>query len=692
MTNTARVPTDNPIERAADDTLGRAPVAARFAEQLLAQDASRGLAVGVLGPWGSGKTSFLNFAREQIKAAGVPILDFNPWMFSGTEQLVSSFFIELAAQLKLQPGLAEIGAELEDYGEAFSGLAWLPLVGPWIERGRIASKLLSKLLQRRKEGVGKRRARLEAALTALERPIVVVLDDIDRLTAAEIRDVFKLVRLTASFPNVIYVVAFDRVRVEKALEEQGVPGRDYLEKILQLVVDLPAIPSHVLNRQVFAALDEALRDLEDSGHFKEEAWPDVFMEIIHPLIRNMRDVRRYAVAVHGTASALEGQIELVDVLALEAVRVFLPDVFAKMHTAVEGLTTTSSAFTGSGDPPGLKDQVSALVDAAGEHGDVVQAMVRRLFPAAERHLPGGTHYGPDWTKRWLREHRAAHEEILRLYLERVAGEGLEAFREAEQAWTVMAEADALDSYLRSLEIERLEDVVASLETYEDEFATQHVVPGVTVLLNLLPDLPERRRGMFDMDTRLVVGRVVYRLLRTLPNPEAVEDAVKKILPRLTTLFSKFELITDVGYREGAGHKLATEAAAAEFEETWREEVRTAPAERLAKEPELTRMLLLAKRATAPSEEPLTIPPSPEVTRALLRSARSDVRSQSMGSRAVRTSPRLAWDVLTELYGSEDILRERVQSLKTSAVEIDKTLIELADKYASGWRPEEWGDD
>ena len=61
---------------------------------------------------------------------------------------------------------------------------------------------------------------------------------------SEIRDIFKLVRLTANFPNIIYIVAFDRNRVEKALAEQGLPGRDYLEKILQVAFDLPVVPSY----------------------------------------------------------------------------------------------------------------------------------------------------------------------------------------------------------------------------------------------------------------------------------------------------------------------------------------------------------------------------------------------------------------------------------------------------------------
>lgn len=122
------IPGDNPIEKPDDDALERAPVARMFAEQMLALDPSEGLVVGVLGPWGSGKTSFINLARADLAQAGV--------------------------DAALDSALNEVE-----------------------ERGQLD----------------------------------------------------------------------DRLRVEQALSEQGVPGRDYLEKILQLAIDLPSIPSQVLS-------------------------------------------------------------------------------------------------------------------------------------------------------------------------------------------------------------------------------------------------------------------------------------------------------------------------------------------------------------------------------------------------------------------------------------------------------------
>ncbi len=685
---------DNPIRHFEDDALGRAVGARSFAQQVLALDATEGVVVGVLGAWGSGKTSFINLARSEFEQASLAVLDFNPWMFSGAEQLVESFFVELAVQLRLRPGLADVGKDLEDYGETFAGMAWLPLVGPWIERGIGATKILGKILQRRKEGVGGRREKLEKALAALDKPILVVLDDIDRLSTSEIRDVFKLVRLTASFPNVIYIVAFDRARVEEALAEQGVPGRSYLEKILQVAVDLPAVPSDVLNRQIFSAIDNALTDIESPGPFDEIVWPDVFMEVIRPLIRNMRDVRRYAAAIQGTVRSLDGQIALEDVLSLEAIRVFLPDVFGQLHSAVDGLTTTSGlSYGGSDDPPNIKKQIDDLIEAAGIQDEVVRAMINRLFPAAERFI-GGSNYGPDWKARWLRDRHVAHADILRFYLERMIGEGLQAFTYAEQAWSRMADGEALNMYLRSIDAERLQGVIGSLETYEDQFAPEHVVPGTVVLLNLLPDLPERPRGMFEIDTRLVVTRVMYRLLRSVGDLAGVEEVVRQILPTLETLSSKLEVINTVGYREGIGHKLVSETAAAAFEKEWREEVRSRAIDHLdlAREYDLLRVFLLTKREGELSESPFNISDEPPLTLALLRAARSDSMSQSMGSRAVRRSSRLAWDALIELFGAEVSLQERIDRLKATEPEDIEDLIELAGKYLGGWRPNNFCDD
>ena len=682
---------DNPIIREDDDELGRAKPAQSFAEHLLALDAAEGMVVGVLGPWGSGKTSFINLAQKHLKASGIDILEFNPWMFSGADQLVQAFFIELSSQLKLRPDLAEIGKLIEDYGEIFSGLGGLPLVGNWIEQGKAVTDTIAKLLQRRKQGGHTLQLKVRKELQKLKKPIIVILDDIDRLTTAEIRDMFKLVRLTANFPNIIYLLAFDRIRVEQALGEQGMPGRDYLEKILQIGIDLPAVPENIIVSQICAAINDSLAKIERPGHFDPDIWPDVLIEIIQPLLRNMRDVRRYAAAIHGTVRNLDGKIALVDVLALEAVRIFLPDVFSKLHVSIDGLTDTLMAYGLHSEPPRLKKQIETLIESAGERGELIRDLIKRLFPAGLQHI-GNTHYGSDWEKRWLRERRVAHKDILRCYLEKSIGEQLQAFSDAEYAWSIITDQNALESYLYSLPIERVHEVISSLEAFEDQFTPEHTVSAAVVLLNLLPHLPARELGMFDLSTSLIVGRVVYKFVRVIKEPQAVEAAVRKILPQVSTFSSKLDLIRRAGHREDVGHKLVSEIAARAFETEWRNAIRAASPEALAQETDLLRTFVFTKRSAEPDEPELAIPDTPGVTLALLKSARHVQRAQFMDSRTVRHQPRLSWDTLIELYGSEDILRQRIEALRSSCPDNIGDLLELADKYLAGEQSEDPDDD
>lgn len=75
-------------------------------------------------------------------------------------------------------------------------------------------------------------------------------------------------------------------------------------------------------------------------------------------------------------------------LALEAVRVFLPDVYSKLGTTRKALTQTGMSAGSSV----FAEQVKQLIDAGGKDANVVSALIGRLFPAAGRYLPRGTHY------------------------------------------------------------------------------------------------------------------------------------------------------------------------------------------------------------------------------------------------------------------------------------------------------------
>lgn len=689
---------DNPIETASEDLLRRGKVAKSVADSLRVVDASRGYVFGVLGPWGSGKTSLVNLVRENLaQEPAIPVLDFNPWMFSGAEQLIESFFNEMAGQLRLKDKrFHAIADSLDSYAQLLTPFMGLPFVGVWLARFRSASGYIKKVSDERKGTIQTRRADLVKHLHDLDVPIVVVIDDIDRLTTAEVREIFKLVRLTASFPNVIYLLAFDRRRVEEALTDDGVAGRDYLEKIMQTTVDIPQLPERLLLTTFGRVLNEAINATEAAVRFDESRWPDVLSEVVWPLIKNMRDVRRFASSIDASLRELQDAIELVDLLALEAVRVFMPDTFSAIYGCQAYLTEVGEIFGGrAGRDDAGRAAIEALLATAESEGhrDVATAMIERLFPAGQRYV-SNTHHGPDWLATWLKARRVAHGELLRRYLDRLAGDSMDAFITAERLYGHFTDQAVLEAALDEVEPEQLEDVISALEVYENEYPPESVLPASVVLLNKLPAIPERPHGMWDfVDARIVVARVVLRLIRRLETQDDVLAMVKAALPQIRDLSSRLELITIVGHQEGAGHRLIAEADAASLERELGVQVVAASPATLAGERDLLRLLYRAHKFGADVPTYLKDRGTPELFAAVLCDARSFTRSQTIGSRAVRRSSRLSWEALLAVFGSQEALKDALDQVRGfDPSEEFASLIELTDRYLSGWKPPDFGDD
>lgn len=243
-----RLSPDTPIADESADVLGRGTLAALIAAEIKAAPLDGGIVVGLMGPWGSGKTSVLNLVESAL-GGEVEVLRFNPWWFSGAPELLARFFSELASVLRDSDDehLRAAAGTVLAYGSAIAPLLKLAFGA----RGEAVGDLLAGAREAdaaNQPSVRGQYEELRSELSRSERRVVVVVDDIDRLTADEIREVVRLVKLVGELPNVSYLLAFDRRRVEAALED----GRAYLEKIIQVPHDLPFVAPATL-RQI--ALD-----------------------------------------------------------------------------------------------------------------------------------------------------------------------------------------------------------------------------------------------------------------------------------------------------------------------------------------------------------------------------------------------------------------------------------------------------
>ncbi len=93
---------DRPISLPPEDKLGRGVFAGGIARAITNWDGEESLVIGLYGEWGSGKTSIKNLIVGKLGNEALtdsPVLEFNPWMWSGQEKLTTAFFSELGKVL-----------------------------------------------------------------------------------------------------------------------------------------------------------------------------------------------------------------------------------------------------------------------------------------------------------------------------------------------------------------------------------------------------------------------------------------------------------------------------------------------------------------------------------------------------------------------------------------------------------------
>ena len=670
---------DDPITKPREDVLGRWNAAKSFAQRILRLDASHGAVVGVFGSWGSGKTSFLNLVKCELKGA-VHILDFNPWMFSGTDQLVGRFFTELSSRIKelklkdrnIGGGIKEIGdaigatagpigklvvvlvgllAGIAGYpaGKRFGpdgfGIAALigPLVGGAIGVAATTLKIVGTSVRRRDVSIEQIRKKVEDTLGKCEKPIVVVLDDVDRLTSNEIPEIFKLVRLVARFPNVIYVIACDRDQVTSVLDHQG--GARYLEKIIQIPFNLPEVPRHKLEEQVRVRIEESL-GLRGSGP-DDDALPSIVDDIILPLIRNMRNVNQYISIVLDTVIALKNKVAPADVLGLEAIRVFLPQVFERLPFAIDSLTfppmmdaITEEGYinmlrTGSSNSPDIEE---LTVDLSEQEKKVVEAMCRHLFPATNRKV---SHYGEPAEKA-LQSSRVACRAIMRAYLEHVSGEELLALTDADRVLKCIDDPAAVAAIIGDIPPSRRKFVVAHVSGFPlERFRIHQVAPGVVGLWALLED-----GGLESLDyesLQRAVRKATRQLFRVLKGDTAAKDvAARQIFSEVRSLGSRVELVKIIGGDEQE-FRIVSDPVTEALKDTLLTEIRSTSVERLVAERGLLLILEFA-RDTVEGTDSFVIRRDPELTFFVIYQSEH------------------AWERLEHVYGGATVLARKIEDL------------------------------
>lgn len=306
---------DEPIETSEADRLGRSEFAHTLARRLLKTRSShQSFAVGILSPWGYGKTSFLNLIKDELKRYGTICIDFSPWTYGKENNLIREFFTEVGKHLRRYAD--DLPRDMMEYAhilEKSESTSWLSILlslgstGHSLER---QSNLLKQSLQK------------------IDRPIVVFIDDLDRLRGDEVMEILKLIRNAANFSGIKFVAAYDRNYLVEAIKNQNIESASrYLEKIFQIEYTLPAFEHSRLIEYLNKECDRFIRDVD-----KEELRQIIdgrgrMKRFVKEELLSMRDVKRYANSLQNSYEKLAGNVVLCDLMNLEILRLMYKPVY-----------------------------------------------------------------------------------------------------------------------------------------------------------------------------------------------------------------------------------------------------------------------------------------------------------------------------------------------------------------------------
>ncbi len=381
------------------DKLGRKGYARAAVNALGRVNSTAGFVMSVEGAWGSGKTSTLAMieALLQDQQPAPVVVHFNPWLVGDRDALLRHYLSKIAAEVKLADHAADgkrVARALTAYGKVFDLIKLVPGAEPW-------TSLIKTVVESAGEGVDSiatyktpdveaKKQKVEEALRNFGRPIIVFIDDVDRLFPLEVFEMVRIVKAVGDLPNVGYVLAWDPEYVSDALKAAGVPRSEtYLDKVVQVRLPLPAIGLEA--RRVL--INEALSRLHSEAHEtyfsnSQDRLGMLYFSGLRELLEQPRDYARVFNTVSVIEPELRGEVVLADIIGLAALMVRASPVFELMRKEprwfVGRLPGDQSMFE---KPEELLKQGAAQRDAAIDQcglPNAVRKLVHRLFPLTAR--------------------------------------------------------------------------------------------------------------------------------------------------------------------------------------------------------------------------------------------------------------------------------------------------------------------
>ena len=307
---------DTPIISDKKDILDYANDVKQLAEQLKIISSEYSYSVGITSSWGSGKSSYLNMLKNYLSSnKDFIVIDFNPRHSYTPQDIQKDFFSVLQSKLK-------------EYDYRFTYIFKNYLKALSI----IESKFLSSLFELHKIwDVKSEKEKLNDLISQIDKRIVIVIEDFDRLLADEIIEVFKLIDANASFTNFIFITAYDKKHINKIIGETYSNEEAFFsDKFFTIEVPIPKRPYD----KIFNYLIETLTDKLHIRKEEVEKYEIVLanhIEVLKKYLTTLRDVKRFLNLFIRSYQQVEGEVEFRDYFLIRIIQYKNEEEYVKLY-------------------------------------------------------------------------------------------------------------------------------------------------------------------------------------------------------------------------------------------------------------------------------------------------------------------------------------------------------------------------